>query len=265
LDSKLFAIDTGKGQAVLLIHGQPGYHMHWIKVIDLLKDDFRVIAVDRPGYGRSTQEAEGFLGNAARLVTFLKERQINDAIVVGHSWGGGVGLAMAEFYPDYVKGLVLVSSIGVSTSINIVDRLSKNSFIGMLGGIMTVFAADLIPKGVSGLIKNKVVANMFPEITARVGFSHPIVPKPVLKSIKSFADEQAFLLEELPKVEANLKRIKCPTIVMAGTKDYIVLPKAAEALAGAIPEAKFYLVKGAGHMIPIEAPREIAEKIYEII
>ncbi|HEX4217345.1 MAG TPA: alpha/beta hydrolase, partial [Acidimicrobiales bacterium] len=84
----LFAIDCGTGPPVLLIHGQPGTGSSWSAVTDELADQFRVLAPDRIGNGRSPGQAGGLSANAAAMADFLVEVDAAPATVVGHSWGG---------------------------------------------------------------------------------------------------------------------------------------------------------------------------------
>ena len=108
----LAVTDVGAGPAVLLVHGQPGSRADWLGLVPLLSEDFRVLSVDRPGYGTSGGEAVGLLENAEQLGKLLVERNALGATVVGHSLGAGIALAMAERSLG-VGALVLVGAAGV--------------------------------------------------------------------------------------------------------------------------------------------------------
>ena len=90
---------NGEGPAVILLHGQPGSAADWDAVVPLLAPDFTVVVPDRPGYGRTGGPARGFAGNATAVLDLLDHMGIARAIAVGHSWGGGVALAVAEVAP----------------------------------------------------------------------------------------------------------------------------------------------------------------------
>jgi pimeloyl-ACP methyl ester carboxylesterase len=87
----LSAIDTGSGPAALLLHGQPGTAAHWGPVTRRLRGRMRVIAPDRPGYGRTGGRAMGFGENAEAAVALLDRLEVESAVVAGHSWGAGAG------------------------------------------------------------------------------------------------------------------------------------------------------------------------------
>ncbi|MST32634.1 alpha/beta fold hydrolase, partial [Acidimicrobiaceae bacterium USS-CC1] len=67
----LAGIDRGEGPVVVLLHGQPGTSADWSAVVPLLADRFRVLAPDRPGYGRTAGPAAGFAGNAEAVLAHL--------------------------------------------------------------------------------------------------------------------------------------------------------------------------------------------------
>ncbi|WP_220760905.1 alpha/beta fold hydrolase [Flavobacterium sp. UMI-01] len=104
--------DSGKGTAVVLLHGFLENQKMW----DTLKPEFskknRVITIDLLGHGET--ECMGYvhtMEDQADIVhAVLTQLRIRKAVFVGHSMGGYVALAFAELYPDSVKGLVLLNS-----------------------------------------------------------------------------------------------------------------------------------------------------------
>ena len=126
----LFTIDRGTGPPVLLLHGQPGSGSSWLPVIDELEDEFRLLAPDRIGNGRTAGEARGFADNAAAVADFLVAQGASPATVVGHSWGGGVAIMLASRYPELVKSMVLVGSVGTVDAVSGLDRLLAKQGVG---------------------------------------------------------------------------------------------------------------------------------------
>ena len=95
---------------VVLLHGQPGSGADWQQVADRLPDGLGVLAPDRPGYGASPQPAGGFAAGARAVVAEMDSRGIDRAVLVGHSYGGGVALATAQRAPERVEALILLAS-----------------------------------------------------------------------------------------------------------------------------------------------------------
>ena len=104
--------DTGRGTAVVLLHGFLENQKMWEQYIAPFSKKNRVITIDLLGHGES--ECLGYVhsmeDNADAVHAVLVELRIRKAVFVGHSMGGYVALAFAELYPDFVKGLVLLNS-----------------------------------------------------------------------------------------------------------------------------------------------------------
>lgn len=107
--------DEGEGAPIVMLHGL-GAHMHYMRrpLTEGLGDRYRVVAIDRPGAGYSTRASgmDGRLNEQARVVAALIDRLgLDRPLVVGHSLGGAVALAMALDHPDKVSGLALISPL----------------------------------------------------------------------------------------------------------------------------------------------------------
>ncbi|HEX9032381.1 MAG TPA: alpha/beta fold hydrolase, partial [Streptosporangiaceae bacterium] len=97
---------------LVLLHGQPGLGTDWQQVISLLPAHVRAVAPDRPGYGSSPMAGGGFEVNASAVIDDLDARGIGRAVLVGHSYGGGVALTVAARAPERVEALVLLAAVG---------------------------------------------------------------------------------------------------------------------------------------------------------
>ncbi|MBC5839509.1 alpha/beta fold hydrolase [Flavobacterium muglaense] len=110
--------DTGKGTAIVLLHGFLENQKMWDKYIASFAKKNRVITIDLLGHGET--ECLGYVhsmeDNAEAVHAVLSELRIRKAVFVGHSMGGYVALAFAELYPHAVKGLVLLNSTSKSDS-----------------------------------------------------------------------------------------------------------------------------------------------------
>ena len=109
---RLHAAEAGEGPLVLLLHGFPQFWWTWrSQLIDLAAAGFHVVAPDLRGYGASDKPPRGFdlptlSADVAALVRALGEQ---DAVVVGHDWGGLLGWTMAALHPRTVRRLVVLS------------------------------------------------------------------------------------------------------------------------------------------------------------
>ena len=110
--------DTGKGTAVVLLHGFLENKKMWDDYIPVLSRKNRVITIDLLGHGDS--ECLGYVHsmeeNAQVVRSVLNHLRIRKAVFVGHSMGGYVALAFADLYPNSTKGLVLLNSTAKADS-----------------------------------------------------------------------------------------------------------------------------------------------------
>ncbi len=109
---EVFYTDSGKGQAVVLLHGFLENSSMWNSIAANLEAKYRIICIDLLGHGST-----GCLGYihtmeemAEAVEKVLKELKIRKSIMIGHSMGGYVALAFAEQHPDALKGLCLLNS-----------------------------------------------------------------------------------------------------------------------------------------------------------
>lgn len=112
---KLHYVDKGKGRPIVLIHGLSGNLENFgYALIDRLAEDYRVIAVDRPGCGYSTRENDSLarLPNQAAMIAELIEKLgLEKPLIAGHSLGGAVSLFMALNHPGQVGALAMLAPL----------------------------------------------------------------------------------------------------------------------------------------------------------
>ncbi|UWR02308.1 alpha/beta hydrolase [Ruegeria conchae] len=100
---------------IVLIHGLSGQLQHFTyALMDDLAEEYHVLAVDRPGCGYSTRDTAALaaLPEQARMIhAFLETKNVDQTILVGHSLGGAVSLAMALDYPDTISALALLAPL----------------------------------------------------------------------------------------------------------------------------------------------------------
>lgn len=238
---------------MVLLHGQPGDGRDWDAVVDQLAGRVLALTPDRPGYGRTGGPAAGFAANADAVAGLLDRRGLSRATLVGHSWGGGVALAVAQRHPDRVHGLVLVSSIGGEASLGPVDRCLAAPVVGPLLTIvgMTALRAAAVRRLLASVHapgNPKAVESLRPGWTS---------------SWRSFVAEERWMLRELPGLVAALPAVRAPAVVVLGEADRVVRPASQEALAVQL-SADVVRLAGFGHLLPREAPAQVAEAILRI-
>ncbi|MNQ57119.1 3-oxoadipate enol-lactonase 2 [compost metagenome] len=111
-NTKISFTDSGKGTAIVLLHGFLENKKMWQEYVDFFSKQYRVITIDLLGHGES--DCLGYVHsmeeNANAVHEVLISIKIEKAIILGHSMGGYVGLAFAELYPQHIQKLVLLNS-----------------------------------------------------------------------------------------------------------------------------------------------------------
>jgi 3-oxoadipate enol-lactonase len=252
-----------RAHELVLLHGQPGSAADWLEVAGRLPAPLHAVAVDRPGYGSSPLAACGFAANARAVLDELDSRGIQRAVLVGHSYGGGVALSAASLAPHRVEAVVLLASIGP----------------GCLNGWDRLLAAP-----VAGPLCALVAWRLTPWIArarlARIGRRHGRPPGPgehVNWQIwahsrrergplwRSFLAEQRVLLRELDELVSTVPSVRAPVLLLADPADTMVPVATARKLAQALPDAGLQLVEGAGHHLPRRAPDAVADAIIAFV
>lgn len=103
-------VDEGSGRPILMLHGNPTWSFLYRRPIAQLRDSFRCVAVDYPGFGLS-ERPPGYgytpAEHAGVVGDLVRQLDLRDLIVMGHDWGGPIGLSVAAADSGRVTGLVL--------------------------------------------------------------------------------------------------------------------------------------------------------------
>lgn len=149
--TSIFSQEKGSGKPVLLIHGFPFHQGLWEGYTIKLSDEFRVITIDLPGFGKSPLLKTPFSVDqvADALLGFLEEKSLSGVAIVGHSLGGYVALSMVKKKPELFSALVLFHSTAYADSAEkkesrtkVVDFVKKNGALPFTTGFIPPLFAD---------------------------------------------------------------------------------------------------------------------------
>jgi 3-oxoadipate enol-lactonase len=244
---------------VVLLHGQPGSPADWQLVTGRLPAPLHVVAADRPGYGASRLAAGGFAANARAVLDDLDSRGVTRAVLVGHSYGGGVALSAASLAPGRVAAVVLLASVGPGC-VTSWDRLLAAPGAGQLCALvawrLTPWLARVRLAGITWRRGRPLGPDEHVnwQVWGHAGHGQ----RPLWRT---FLTEQRALLRELDDLEEALPSVRVPVFVLADPRDTIVPFETARRLVRALPDARLELVGGAGHHLPRRAPDVVADAI----
>ena len=246
-------------QEVVLLHGQPGSPADWQLVTGRLPAQLHAVAADRPGYGSSRLPAGGFAENARALLDDLDSRGVTRAVLVGHSYGGGVALSAASAAPSRVAAVVLLASVGPGC-VTGWDRLLAVPGAGQLCALVAWRLTPWLARALLAGTASRRGRPLGPEehvnwqVWGHTGYGR----RPLWST---FLTEQRALLRELGELEAALPSVRVPVLVLADPRDAIVPFETARRLVRALPDARLQLVEGAGHHLPRRASQAVADAI----
>lgn len=260
--------DEGKGDnTIILIHGLGSYLRAWEKNIGELSKNNRVIAIDLPGYGKSSKEPHtGMMTFYAGIVNELvKELKLNKVVIGGHSMGGQIGMTTYLKYPQIVKGLVLAAPAGF-------ERFTKGQK-QWFRDVMTVDGVRLTtPEG----IQNNLASNFFRQpkdadfmVSERMEMrsADDFIPYcyAVVQSVHGMVDN--------PVID-YLQDIKVPTLIFFGENDNLIpnrylnpgrTVEIAKYGASKINNSKLVMIPKTGHFLMFEKPEVFNKETIDFI
>ncbi len=256
--TRLHYVDRGHGPAIVMIHGLGGQIRNCgYAPADRLVADHRVILVDRPGSGYSPAGPSAGIAVQAGLIAGLIETlQLDRPLVVGHSLGGAVALALALDHPDKVGGLALVAPLtqpegavpaafrGIAITSPAVRRavaLTLATPLGLLSGdkgAVAVFAPEPVAADFGTLGGGRLVL--------RPGAFH------------AASTDLAAARTDMAGLAARYPDLAVPVAILFGRQDEILDPTLhGGRIAADVPRVELTLIDG-GHMILITAAETVA-------
>jgi pimeloyl-ACP methyl ester carboxylesterase/uncharacterized membrane protein YbhN (UPF0104 family) len=244
---------------LVLLHGQPGSRADWQLVAGRMPASLHVVATDRPGYGASRLPAGGFAANARAVLDDLDSRGITRAVLVGHSYGGGVALSAASMAPGRVEAVVLLASVGPGC-LTVWDRLLAAPGTGPLCAQLAWRLTPWIARArLAGIVRRRGRPLRPDEHVNWQVWGHAAHGcRPLWRT---FLTEQRALLRELDELEDAIASVQAPVLVLADPKDTVVPFRTAHRLTRALPDARLMLIEGAGHHLPRRAHAVVADAI----
>ena len=258
---RMHYVDEGKGEPVLLLHGEPTSSFLWRKIIPQLPG--RVVAPDLIGFGRSDKPEDigwySYDRHVASIARLVEELDLTALTLVVHDWGGPIGLRVAVEHAERVSRLVLLNTGIGGGSAPSETWLRFRAVVRELGGNLDI--GRLVEAGTAQGLTDSVRAaydSAFPTPQSKAGaLAFPeLVP----------TDPGHPNTAPMNRVRDALREWQKPALVVWGAEDAVLPAGIARALVELIPGARGpVLLDGASHFLQEDKPDEVAEAIREFV
>ncbi|CAN5861320.1 hypothetical protein BH23GEM9_BH23GEM9_09740 [soil metagenome] len=253
------------GRVVVLLHGGSGGGANWFRLLPRLAAEYRVLAPDLPGFGLSApRELRSPLGrHAAELLAgWLEERGVDDALVVGTSFGGLAALRLAQIAPARISRVLLLDSAGLGRGIHPLVRVAT------LPGL-TRLAVRPTRRGTAAVFRILLTTDrteLSAEQTAALldylyASAHAAGTRYVARTLRLFAGPTG---QREVLTDAELRTLHQPLSFIWGERDSFLPLADARRAAGQCPDARFASIPDAGHSPNWERADAVLDAIDEL-
>lgn len=264
---RLHYVDQGEGSStVVLLHGNAVMLQDYVAsgVLDLASREHRVLAFDRPGFGYSERPRTTVWTpreQALLILRALEELSVEKAVVVGHSWGTMVAIAMALENPGAIEGLLLLSGYYYGTVRPDVVPASIPS-VPLFGDLVAHTVSPLAGRLIApAAIKASFAPAPIHQNFARFPFDMTLRPA----QIRATAADTAMMIPAAIELSRHYAELAVPVIAMVGEGDLIAhVGQHARRLVEDLPHAELRIVPGEGHLFHYAVPDKVTDAIGDL-
>lgn len=256
-------MERGEGPPLVVLHGlgSMAEEVALSPFLDLAAARYRVILVDRPGYGHSTRPGNAWWGprrQAALLHGFFKKLNLERPLLLGHSFGALVALAYGLAHGPTLRGLVLASGYYFPTA-RLDAPLMAAPAVPVLGHLMRHTISPLIGRAMwPRMLRLLFAPEPVPAYFARFPVWMTLRPS----QLRASAEESALLVPATLALRRRYAGLEIAPVIVAGARDrYVDHESHSLRLARAVPRAEVILAPRAGHMVHHTDPRRVLQAV----
>jgi len=266
----------GDGPPMLLLHGIGGAKLNWGQLAPYLQPRYHLYALDMPGFGHSPLNGRpaGPRPSVPLVREFIDRVAREPAVLVGHSMGGLTSMLVASAHPEAVRALVLLDPAFPAEPGHKAERSPAEGTPRWLLGAMSRApraAALLTPlvvreRNLEHIVRGTIVGAcgpgaQIPEDVIQAHLEHERgrrrSPRPYEGYLRAWRDID-YLFAHAAELEAAVRAITSPTLLLHGTVDPVVPPSAARRLSALQPSWPLHWLEGVGHQPLFEVPQTVA-------
>ena len=255
-DAEIHWYEAGQGRPIIMLHGLAGNLRNFTYALtEQLDKDYRVIAIDRAGCGwskRSKPEIATLQGQARIISEFIEQEQIEKPLIVGHSLGGAIALALALEYNNQIAGLALICP--ATQPVDKVPDIFR--FLNISSPSLRFFVAHTFSSFIGILTRKDTFEIAFAPEPVSENFSTRGGGDLALSSnafIKT-SEDLVFALSSAPLLVGREQELDVPTKILFGEEDEILDVKLHGEKFAELSGTQIKVLAGKGHMLPLTQP-----------
>lgn len=264
---RIHYVEEGSGPALVMIHGLSGCGRNLTYALSpRLREQFRVITLDRPGSGYSSRRPGARVdipAQAGLIAELIDKLDLDRPLVLGHSLGGALALSLALDHPQSVCGLVLVAPLTHPQPILPPVFLS----LGVRPAWLRRWFAYVLAAPIGMLGRKALIRAVFAPESPPHDFAERGGGLLGLRSCNFYcaSSEIATVNNDLPDMVRRYPALKLPVGLIYGSRDRVLsYRKHGESMRDKLPGLSLEIVEGAGHMLPVTAVEPVVELVRTI-
>lgn len=225
---KIFYNIEGEGNPLILLHGWGASSDSLYSLFYYFKKKYLVINLDLPGFGKSDAPNKSFDGEDYKniILKFISNLKLKNFTIIGHSFGGRIGIRIASENPFVLKGLILIDSAGIREKKTNKQKIRESTF-------------KILKKITLKIFKGKKQEKILDYLRNIFGSTDYKIQKGIMR------DTLVKVVNE--DLTTYLKRINTKTLIVWGEKDKELPVKHAYLMHSLIKDSKLVIIKNAGH------------------
>jgi pimeloyl-ACP methyl ester carboxylesterase len=243
---------------LVLIHGFLSSTFSYRRLIPLLKEEYTVLAIDLPPFGRSDKSTKitySYKNLANVVIQLLKLLMYSRVSLIGHSMGGQISLYIAKQAPDLIEKVILLSSSGYMKRLPL--PLIYSSYFPFFH---LYVKRHLAKQGIDRNLFNVVHDHSIIDEDMKKGYLEPFSDDNIFRALtRMIRHREGDLLSE------DLQKIETPSLLIWGQEDKVVPISIGERLHKDLPNSTFISLDKTGHLVPEEKPLLVHKKIIQFI
>lgn len=266
-DSRLHYVEAGQGPLVILYHGFPSFWYSWFDQMEALKGNYRVVAVDALGAGRSAKPESLEPYRVANLAAQLDAlaRHLNGKrrfVLVGHDWGAALAFAYAQAYPKRLHAVIGMSAPSYNQFLDLVrdsaEQQKRSTYMQVFRSVtLDAIRTRKLPEQIWQQSYGSLIARG--DLTREEGelFRTALSDPLVINGGMNWYRANMPPVDEISSATywpANNAPIRIPALLIWGEADGTFLPEFIDKFPAYAPKARVVRLPGINHWTPMEKP-----------